>query len=135
MSRIDFDITGLRELAERLGRTRGELKKALSAAVKMAGENIRTESMRRTPVDLGVLRASHYVTDPEENNGIISVVVGCGGGPAAPYARIQHERLDLNHPEGEAKFLENAVKAEADNSRALLSRFTKMALERGLRGS
>jgi hypothetical protein len=35
------------------------------------------------------------------------VVVGFGG-PAAPYALVVHERTDLNHPEGEAKFLENA---------------------------
>lgn len=135
MSRIDFDITGIRELANALRRTRAEMRAAIKAGVSMAGEQIRTESMRRVPVDLGVLRASHYVTEPEERGGIVSVVVGCGGGPAEPYAIVQHERLDFHHNEGEAKFLENAVKAEADAARRILGRFARAALQRGSRVS
>jgi hypothetical protein len=83
---------------------------------------IQKASMKRTPVDTrpnvkyphtkaphpGALRASHETTEPELEGGALSVRILVGG-PAAPYALPVHERLDVDHPIGEAKFLENSL--------------------------
>lgn len=66
-----------------------------------------TESMKRTPVDTGALRASHTVETKRRGNEI-SATIGVGG-PAAPYAVFVHEDLDAFHPVGEAKFLESTL--------------------------
>jgi len=69
---------------------------------------IQRESMRRTPVETGVLRDSHETKAPEALGDEVQVRIVVGG-PAAPYALRQHEDLSLNHPNGEAKFLERSV--------------------------
>jgi len=75
---------------------------------------IQAASMRRTPVDTGALRASHETKPPETKAGEVQVRIVVGG-PAAPYALFVHERLDVHHPVGEAKFLEKSVlEAAAD---------------------
>jgi len=64
-------------------------------------------SRERTPVLTGVLRASHETSLPTESNPIeVQIRVG---GPAAPYALYVHEKLELRHKVGQAKFLESAV--------------------------
>lgn len=135
MSRITLDIDGIESVIKRLEGAQAALRRGVSAGVRAVGENIRTSSMRRVPVDLGVLRASHYVTEPEMDGGEVHVVVGCGGGPAKPYAIVQHERLDYRHGEGEAKFLENASREEAPRAADLIARFAKASLAGGGSGS
>jgi hypothetical protein len=83
-------------------------KLALGAALYQEGLYIQRNSMRRTPVDTGALRASHETTEPAYKGGEIEVAIQVGG-PAAPYALIVHERLDVGHRVGEAKFLERSV--------------------------
>lgn len=54
------------------------------------------------PVDTGNLRDSGYVSDPIQTpNGMVIAL-----GFTEEYALIQHERLDYNHPHGQAKYLE-----------------------------
>lgn len=113
MSRFELELRGIDEVRRRLGLAQEALTEGMAAGLKALGENVRGNSMGRAPVDLGVLRNSHYVTEPEVDGDTISLTIGCGGGPAEPYAIVQHERLDLRHPEGEAKFMENAAKEEA----------------------
>lgn len=76
------------------------------------GQVIMTDAKRRVPVDLGNLKGSGYVTAPTPNEGGMHVEVGFGG-PAASYAIYVHEDLSAHHPVGEAKYLENAVEAQA----------------------
>lgn len=135
MSRIRIELRGVEEVAKRLLLADRHLKQGVAAGVYALGENIRTESMRRTPVDQGVLRASHYVTPPEQVEvGRPTVRVGCGGGAAKPYALIQHERLDFHHAEGEAKFLENAAKHEAQNAARTIGKHARAYLQRVAKG-
>lgn len=67
-----------------------------------------TEAKRRTPLDTGALRASGHVGGPYRRNGGVEVVMGFGG-PSAPYAIHVHERLDVFHRVGQAKFLESVL--------------------------
>lgn len=66
------------------------------------------EMKRRTPVDTGALRASEEVEEPTISGRDIAVRVTAGG-PSAPYALIVHERLDVDHPVGQAKFMESVI--------------------------
>lgn len=89
----------------KLGKVTPQTTNALAGGLYREGQNIRTGSMRRTPVETGNLRAAHYVTEPVIHGSIITVEVG----NTAEYARHVHERLDLNHAVGEAKFLERTL--------------------------
>lgn len=80
----------------------------LAAAVYEEALLVEQESRRRTPVDTGALRASHVTTIPEINKDEIRVEISVGG-PAAPYAVAVHEKVEVRHPVGQAKFLESAV--------------------------
>ena len=72
--------------------------------------DIKKDSMRRTPVKTGALRGSHEVIGPIGTYPDIGFKIQVGGS-AAPYAIFVHEVLPpaVHHPNGEAKFLENAV--------------------------
>lgn len=79
-----------------------------AAALHAEHELIMTTAKRLTPVDTGALRASGYVRQPMiRNNEVISQ--GGFGGSSAPYAIYVHERLDVRHPIGQAKFYESAI--------------------------
>ncbi len=85
---------------------RGELateiaREAALQALHDGAEHILTEAIDETPIDTGTLRRSGTVTDaPAEWAVYISF--------NTPYAVVQHERLDFNHPRGgKAKYLED----------------------------
>jgi hypothetical protein len=81
-------------------------KRALDGCEELAFL-IKTDAMEHCPVaeeNGGTLRNSHVI---ERRDAERAVVIGVGGA-AAPYAEIQHERLDFHHTTGEAKWLENA---------------------------
>jgi hypothetical protein len=81
------------------------------------GEEILTAAKEHCPVDLGNLRASGH-TQREQNGD--TVVIGFGG-PAAPYALVQHERLDYHHTVGKAKYLEDEFRRLMANASAELA--------------
>jgi len=85
-----------------------KFQKAIANSLYVECELIKTVSMKRTPVDTGVLRASHEVQKPKVEGGDISCSIAVGG-PAAPYAIYVHENLMAHHPVGQAKFLESAI--------------------------
>ena len=84
---------------------------AVGRALRRLGEEIMTDAKLLTPVDTGALRASGHVQGPTLGPEV-AVTLGFGG-PSAPYAVYVHERLDLRHPVGQAKFLEEPFKAKA----------------------
>ena len=88
------------------------LPNVVGAALYAEAQIERTESMRRTPVDLGNLRASHIVLPPVTKGAETMVTIAVGG-PAAPYAVYVHENLEADHKVGQAKFLESTLKESA----------------------
>lgn len=81
-----------------------EVGRALNAEAHVE----RAESMRRTPVEFGPLRASHDVPEPKVDGRDISQQILVGG-PSAPYALYVHENLEAFHKVGQAKFLESTI--------------------------
>ena len=81
---------------------------ALPRALFEVGQEEARESMKRTPVDTGALRASHEVQKPKQVGRDLSVEIRVGG-PAAKYAVIVHEDLMAFHKTGGPKFLESTI--------------------------
>ncbi len=67
-------------------------------AMYQEGLALQTASMEETPVDTGRLRASAYTKAAEDQ-----ITVGYG----TDYALAVHERVDVPHKTGKAKFLED----------------------------
>jgi len=92
------------------------VRAAAEAAVDQAAHLIFDESQRLVPVDTGALKASGKVT----HDGLAATIsygqedqAGRGGRDTAVYAPIVHERMDVHHPNGQAKYLETAMHGKA----------------------
>lgn len=83
--------------------------KEFARALREVAQAIRLDSMKRTPVDTGTLRASHRVTKVVGSGTQMSTSIEVGGS-AAGYAVYVHEGFG-KHRVGERKFLENATNA------------------------
>lgn len=104
--------TGVGEMRSQLARLRVGTPRQVGAALYAEGWGIMTDSKTQVPVDLGTLRASGTVLQPEHTAGKVTVTIGYGG-PAQAYALVQHERADYQHRVGKAKYLEDPAKAAA----------------------
>jgi len=101
-------MSGLDGIKRKLAEAAARANKAGRAGLYESAEEIMTDAKGRAPVDLGNLKGSGTVTLPTDTPEGVVVRIGFGG-PAAPYALIQHENLSFRHEVGEAKYLENAV--------------------------
>lgn len=83
--------------------------KYVAVALYQEAEEVMGKSKEAyVPVDQGTLRGTGHVQPPEIHGGRVWVELGYGG-PAAPYALVQHEHLGYRHTVGRAKYLEQAV--------------------------
>jgi len=138
------EFRGIAELTRQLARDGEVWQRVQKAAVDGMVENTEDllgRAMRDAPVDEGTLRASgsaevyangravarrgfrksagqpeapEMVSRPVHEGGLGDAVVG-EVGFNTPYALVQHERLDFNHPKGgKAKYLESNLQQQAD---------------------
>lgn len=126
---MDVEILGTRALQIRLAENVAKAPTALGSALYVEAEAIMKDSKELVPVDTGVLRASGHVELPSIDGQGVKVEMGYGGA-AERYALIQHERLDYNHPNGQAKFLEQPVLEHAQGMAERLGASVKRWLER-----
>ena len=91
-----------------------DLAKAAPAVTGRAlfgeGEEIMRRSKQIVPVDTGALRASGHVVPPKPQRFPVIVELAYGG-PSAPYALAVHEKMEVKHTNGQAKYLEVPFKA------------------------
>ncbi|TMR99513.1 hypothetical protein [Nonomuraea basaltis] len=108
-----------------------ELNEAAARGVYLASEHVLTEAASRTPWRTGDLQRSG---DPRERPGSIAVDEGqlkAALGYDIAYAARQHEELQWDHPiQGEPKWLEKTLRAEADTVHQIIG----TQLERAMRG-
>jgi len=95
---LDSVIKAIKEQTEK---TEG----ALGAALYMEGLDLDAKAVKLMPVDTGRMRATHYVTQPQKTPGGPVVEIGVG----TDYAVYVHERTDLAHEVGQAKFYEQPL--------------------------
>lgn len=121
----ELQMATMKKLKDTL-REAGKRSGALAAAsLYQEGLRIMAVSQRQVPVRWGVLRSTGTVFPPVRRGAAIEVVLAYGG-PAAPYAWIQHEKLGLKHDEPtKAKYLEDPVlDAKRDFELALARRMS-----------
>ena len=124
-----FEIEGIPQLRAALERAKDRAPQAMAAALLIEAEGAMRESRELVPVDTGALRGSGVVLPPEITMTGVSVELGYGG-TAADYAVIQHERTDLSHTVGQAKFLEQPVLQRASGMGRRMATTVKKFLER-----
>lgn len=96
---------------------------AVDAGLYAGGNIIMSDSIPRVPVDTGNLRASGYVTLPKDH----TVEIGYGGS-AKSYAVPVHEKTEVRHEVGEAKYLERAAESREKNAREAINGRVRRAL-------
>lgn len=101
-----------RHVARQIRALRNGLDKDFLPGMVRIGEEIKTDVSasrpgKGVPRDEGNLAASGLVSGKKV--GRIARVAITYGGSAAPYALVQHERTDLHHTVGEARYIVRGV--------------------------
>lgn len=118
-------VKGVNELRSALKQAGDRARQAGARAVREEAEDLLSDSKPLVPVDTGTLRNTGTVEGPTWKGSVVTAIVGYGSA-AVDYAVIVHERLDLNHPVGQAKFLEQpALEHERDLEARLAKRIRK----------
>lgn len=99
-------VTGLAAVLKALKREENATRKAVAGAIYQEGQAILSESKKQVPVDTGRLRQSANVSRPKPTGDPVAIL-----SYGTDYALAVHERLEVNHPTGKAKFLEDPVNA------------------------
>jgi hypothetical protein len=126
--RIEAKLTGDKAMRRKINKLAKDYPKAFAAALYAAGLFIMGDAVLRTPVDFGPLRGSAFVSRPVQTSRGVVVVLGFG----KDYAVFVHERTDVKHTVGEAKFLENALNEKSPGLAKFLADVTLVNIERGV---
>ncbi|GAA3144950.1 hypothetical protein Ppa06_58240 [Planomonospora parontospora subsp. parontospora] len=98
-----------------------EQRRAAARGLHKATRHVLTASNQRVPFETGDLeRSGRPVVDEVNLRGVISY--------DQPYAVAQHEELGYRHERGQAKYLESALREEADTVRELIAAELRRAL-------
>ena len=119
-------FTGFKELKRNLKGATRKYRSATLAAVYEEAQGTMDMSQRQVPIDTGELKDSAFVTKPTLSNPI--VVMGYSADHAVPV----HERLEVRHPIGKAKFLEDPANKRESGAVRRIARATKRNFEKGL---
>lgn len=84
-----------------------QIKDETGSSIRMFAEEILTDVKdsrpgHGVPVDTGALRGTGQVKSEGKKHPKVSIAFG---GPAAPYALVQHEVLKFHHTVGESRYL------------------------------
>lgn len=102
---MSVEIKGADEIREKLRKLAVDHHSAAKAALHQEGLELMAEAVKRTPVDTGRLRASAYAKAEDGGGDQLREVVGFG----ADYALAVHERTEVRHETGQAKFLTSVL--------------------------
>lgn len=127
MASGSVNVKGLKNL-DRVFRDLGiDARVALSSALFAAAHDVGNQADNLVPVDEGILKASQAITPPKAHSKTPTARITYGG-PSAPYALVQHERLDYEHPKGgQAKYLEEPFTEEVNRWPTRFSARLKLA--------
>lgn len=125
--KVSFELEGAEEMKANLQKQSRAYQLAVAASLYEEGLGIDALAIRKVPVDFGRLRSTAYCAPPIIEDAEISVTVGFG----TEYAVYVHERTELRHTTGEAKFLEHAFDERADGFLDRLARRIDAHIEEG----
>jgi hypothetical protein len=125
-SPLTVTITGEKEMLAKLQKFAKKFPKSIAVSLQKQCEKTMTRSKRDfCPVRDGTLRSTGHVSKVKVTRKSISCVLAYGG-PSAPYAQEQHERLDFSHTVGQAKYLEQPVKEDSRNYMSAIAKDAKL---------
>lgn len=104
-----------------VGRLVAKVDAATPDALRAGAEHIGEVSAQLVPIEEGTLVRSQRI-DVDAGQGQASISYN------TPYARYQHERLDLRHEHGQPKFLEQPLATEAGTVMKLIAQSIRDAL-------
>lgn len=97
------------------------VRRAAVAGLRHAAEETRTYAVNITPKDRGHLRESAEVSVDAGN---LEAAISYN----TPYAVYVHERTELNHKVGQAKFLETAIAVKQEDMQRILAKYLEGVL-------
>lgn len=137
--RAGVKLQGLEELLANLERKYKQARFAIVEALNAEASAIMEESLKQVPEDTGALAASAYMEPARKRDDSIRIAFGYGGKAVrvnprtgqltSDYDLIVHERLDLYHPKGKAKYLEDPVNAAIPGMEQRIGVYIRGALE------
>jgi len=101
-------ISGFEDIQKNIQDLDQIIDEVLKDELYKMGQHLRSESVKECPVDTGRLRASATVTPVQKKSFEDKYFVDVGYG--TDYAIYVHERTELHHTVGKAKFLEDPLK-------------------------
>lgn len=116
---LHVSVSGLRKVARNLKLAEEKLISTTGRALYAEGRELIQAAAEEVPKDTLALLKSRYVTPPIRSRGEIKVMCGFGTDkvinpktkqPTSQYALAVHERLDVYHPVGKAKYLEDPMR-------------------------
>lgn len=110
MAQIRIRLQGFVELTNRLNRSASQISDTVQNALLDCGNDLQQKAVDITPIDTGALRSSAFTEADRQNRKKPSVTVGF----EEEYAIYVHENLEAHHDVGQAKFLEQPLKENAD---------------------
>lgn len=111
---FEWQMSTIRAFRDLLQSADDQAAHLAAAGLYQEGLKMMAISQRQVPVRWGVLRSTGHVYPPQQHGKAVEVVLAYGG-PAAPYAWVQHENLDLRHDDPtKAKYLEDPVLGQRD---------------------
>lgn len=125
-------VRNFKKAADKIRKATSNLKESVGPALRSIGDEIMTDvkSSRAghgVPVETGVLRGTGIVTGP--SGGANPEVALTFGGPAAPYALVQHEVTWFYHKVGESRYLVRGLERWKPGSSAAYNEYRKKASE------
>jgi hypothetical protein len=87
-------------------RAKARIRDGAAEGLWAAGEMVFEASQRAVPEDTGRLKQSGELTVDEQQ---LRATIRYGAGISDPRAEIIHEKLEIQHDSGTAKFLENPM--------------------------
>jgi len=115
-SLLKVRVEGVKRIVRQLNIVEERLGKEVGKALYAEGRNLIKAAGEEVPKDTLALFRSRFVTPPIRKEGMVQVICGFGTDsvinpktkqPTSHYALYVHERLDVHHPVGKAKFLED----------------------------
>ncbi|MCM8901324.1 hypothetical protein KVG29_08835 [Caldicoprobacter algeriensis] len=95
-------------------------------ALYICAADLQGKSANQAPIDTGDLKSNCSISPLKHEGTNFYYTVGYD----LPYAKLQHERLDFNHPKGgKAKYLEDPF----NENKARYDRFVKKAVKQALK--
>lgn len=97
---MTMKVRGGKQVLRNLEKYARKYPEATAEAVHEEALLLEAESIKEAPVDTGRMRASSFTKPPQDKNNPVATV-----GYGTKYAIYVHEREELNHTTGKAKFL------------------------------